>query len=104
MLIKDLNEKQIKELYCAALGWHSQLTDKGSESEKFDNFYEQISFKWDEDRWVIIGKMAQIEITEKLFFRCGMKNNSTGIGGTAFDLKAVFDYLIELKLYKTIEK
>jgi hypothetical protein len=92
MKIKDLNPNQIKQLYCSAMGWHSDRDGKPT-TEKFDKFYDAIEFEWDEDRWVIVGQMAQIEITEDLFFRCGFKYVTSGIGGTAFDLKAVFDCL-----------
>lgn len=93
MKIKELNEKQIKQLYCAAMGWHSQMNEREGDVSKFDEFYDQIKYEWDEDRWTITGEMAQIEIMEDLYFRCGMKYNHYGIGGTAFNLKAVFEYL-----------
>ncbi|MDR6548521.1 hypothetical protein J2810_004611 [Chryseobacterium rhizosphaerae] len=100
MKVKDLNEQQIKQLYCAAMGWHSQLNvPEGEESsEKFDEFCEQIEFEWDVDRWTISGKLGQIEITEDLYFRCGMNTMHFGLGGTAFDLKAVFKCLIEFEI------
>ena len=92
MNIKDLKPNQIKQLYCSAMGWHNDLEDNPT-TDKFDEFYDIIEFEWDEDRWTITGKMAQIEITEDLHFRCGMKYKKYGIGGTAFNLKAVFDCL-----------
>lgn len=93
MKIKELNEGQIKQLYCAAMGWHSQMNETSGDVSKFDEFYDQIKYEWDEDRWVITGKLAQIEITEYLFFRCGMKYDRYGIGGIAFNLKSVFECL-----------
>ena len=93
MKIKDLNEMQIKQLYCAAMGWHSQINEREGDVSKFDEFYDQIKYEWDEERWTITGEMAQIEITEDLHFRCGMKYNHYGIGGTAFNLKSVFECL-----------
>ena len=93
MKIKDLNEMQIKQLYCAAMGWHSQMNEREGDVSKFDEFYDQIKYEWDEERWTITGEMAQIEITEDLHFRCGMKYNNYGIGGTAFNLKSVFECL-----------
>jgi len=92
MKIKDLKPNQIKQLYCSAMGWHNAL-DGNPTTEKFDEFYDMIQFEWDEDRWTIIGRIAQIEITEDLHFRCGTKFNSCGIGGVAFNIKAVFDCL-----------
>jgi hypothetical protein len=92
MKIKDLKPNQIKQLYCSAMGWHNAL-DYNPTTEKFDEFYDIIEFEWDKDRWTIIGKMAQIQITEDLMFRCGMNREHYGIGGTAFNLKAVFDCL-----------
>jgi hypothetical protein len=97
MKIKDLKPNQIKQIYCSAMGWHSALDDNPT-TEKFDEFYDAIEFEWDEDRWTITGKMAQIEITEDLLFRCGMKYKHYGIGGTAFNLKAVFDCLNNFKV------
>jgi len=93
MKVKDLNEKQLKQLYCAAVGWHSQLNEFDCHVSKFNDFYDQINYEWDEERWTITGKLAQIEITEDLFFRCGMHYAHYGKGGTAFNLKSVFECL-----------
>ena len=96
MSIKDLDEKQIKKIFCAAMGWHTNL-DKKNSVEKFNKFYDQIHYNWDEDRWTIRNENVQIEITNNLFFRCGHYNpNIEGVGGTAFNLKAVFEILKEL--------
>ncbi len=95
--IKDLKPNQIKQLYCSAVGWHSSLEGEPT-NEKFNEFYDKIEFEWDEDRWTIIGEMAQLEITEDLFFRCGMKYKHNGIGGTAFDLNSVYNCLISFIL------
>lgn len=42
MKIKELNEKPIKQLYCAAMGWHSQMNERDGDISKFDEFYDQI--------------------------------------------------------------
>lgn len=98
MKVKDLNEAQIKQIFCSAMGWHSQFNEQNEVGSKFDEFYDQITYEWDENRWTIWGDMAQIEITEDLYFRCGMRYAHYGIGGTAFDLKSVFECLISLGL------
>ena len=53
MKIKDLNEMQIKQLYCAAMGWHSQMNEREGDVSKFDEFYDQIKYEWDEERWTL---------------------------------------------------
>jgi hypothetical protein len=93
MNISELKHNQLKQIFCAAMGWWLHLDDRKPTSKEFDDLYESIEIEWDTDRWSISNKYTQIEITESLFFRCGTNFVSNGIGGQAFDLKAVFDCL-----------
>ncbi|HYK57622.1 MAG TPA: hypothetical protein VEV15_14235 [Flavisolibacter sp.] len=97
MQVKDLNESQLKKIFCAATGWHSQLNGQRDPAD-FDQFYEGIKIEWNGDRWTVWGGIGQIELTEKLFFRCGMSYAHTGKGGTAFDIRAVFKCFSEFGL------
>ena len=93
MEIRELTDSQLKRLYCAAVGWHSQLNEQDNYIQEFDEFHSQITHEWDENSGIIRGSLVQIEIKEDLMFRCGMKYQHSGIGGVAFDLKAVFECL-----------
>lgn len=95
MKIKNLTNTQLRILFCSAMGWHSRLdiNENIDFVENFNKFYEQeLFFQFENDRWNIRSNSVQIEITEDLFFRCGHIVGG-GIGGTAFDLRAVYKCL-----------
>jgi len=98
MRIQDLSEKQLKSLYCAAMGWQFELNKEVKDYSKFDDFYDKIKSKWVEDRWIITDGYTQIELLEDLFFRCGKKNENYEKGGIVFNLGALINNLKSLKI------
>ena len=93
MDINDLSIEQLKILYCSALGFSDQLKEIEQCSGDFMEMFNTIKPHWEGDRWSIYGKLAQIEITRDLQFKCGLTYNKFGIGVNCFDLKGTFDCL-----------